>query len=110
MNEQICAIFESKKLILKDLKRLETSKFSRSKTLEIFLGVDLKGYYTLVFIRNAKTRFLKKDSDALNEICANIEKSYDFNIKKRVLFYKSEICSKAIKALESGDWRCYDFV
>ncbi|MGG7049130.1 MULTISPECIES: hypothetical protein [unclassified Campylobacter] len=108
MDTQILKLFESKKIFLKDLKNLDVSEFSRSKTLKIFFGVDLKGFYTIVFFRFAKSRLLKKESQALNELCTKFEAKFDTAIKKRILFYSSPACSKALDELTSSGWKCHE--
>ncbi|MCR4941544.1 MAG: hypothetical protein K5978_01955 [Campylobacter sp.] len=110
MQNEILALFEKKKIYLKGLRQLDFSDILRSKTLEIYFGVDTKSYYTIVFVSKAKSKILRKNSDKFNELCANFEKKFDTAIKKRILFYSSQICQKAKKELENNGWKCYDFM
>ena len=44
MNQKIWELFEAKKILLRDLKTIDTKEFSSKKTLEIFWGVDEKNF------------------------------------------------------------------
>ena len=110
MNQKIWELFEAKKILLKDIKALNTSEFSTKKTLDIFWGVDEKKFYNLIFLRTAKSRLLRKEALELEEICKKIETKFQISLKKKIIFYSSEICSKALKELQNSKWRCYDFM
>ena len=110
MNQKIWELFEAKKILLKDIKALNTSEFSTKKTLDIFWGVDNKKFYNLIFLRKAKSRLLRKEALELEEISKKIEATFQINLRKKTIFYSSEICSKALKELQDNNWRCYDFV
>ena len=102
MQKQISELLRSKKLLLKNFKMLDTKEFSKKRSYEIYFGVDLDGFFTLVFVRNAKSRFISKDANEL----LNLDKI----VKKRVLFYNSQMCSKSKKILEESEFIFYDFV
>ncbi|WP_103572027.1 hypothetical protein [Campylobacter concisus] len=110
MNQKIWELFEAKKILLRDLKTIDTKEFSSKKTLEIFWGVDEKKFYNLIFLRTAKSRLLRKEALELEEICKKIETKFQISLKKKIIFYSSEICSKALKELQKSNWRCYDFM
>ena len=110
MNPKIWPLFEARKILLKDLKSVDLGEFCKRRTLSAYLGVDIKGFYEIVFLREAKSRLLLKEAHEIDEICAKIEQKFQTAIKKRVLFYSSEICSKSLEMLKQNGWRCYDFV
>ncbi|EJP75584.1 MULTISPECIES: hypothetical protein [Campylobacter] len=110
MNPKIWPLFEARKILLKDLKSVDLGEFCKRRTLSACLGVDTKGFYEIVFLREAKSRLLLKEAREIDEICAKIEQKFQTAIKKRVLFYNSEICSKSLEMLKQNGWRCYDFV
>ncbi|AQW81979.1 hypothetical protein [Campylobacter pinnipediorum] len=110
MNEKVFELFENKKILLRNLQKLNLSEFTKIRTISAYFGVDMKGFYTIVFISVAKSRFMKKNYIFLDDICDKYEKKFDTAIKKRILFYKSNICSKTLHELKSNSWRCYDFV
>ena len=49
MNQKIWGLFEAKKILLRDLKRLDLSEFTKKRSLEAFFGVDTKNFYEIVF-------------------------------------------------------------
>lgn len=109
MNQKIWELFEAKKILLRDLKRLDLSEFTKKRSLEAFFGVDTKNFYEIV-LRSAKSRLLVKEASEIDEICAKFEEKFQTKIKKRVIFYNSQICSKSLKYFKEQGWSCYDFV
>lgn len=110
MNQKIWELFEAKKILLRDLKRLDLSEFTKKRSLEAFFGVDTKNFYEIVFLRNAKSRLLLKEAGEINEICTKFEEKFQIKIKKRVILYNSQICSKSLNYFKEQGWSCYDFV
>lgn len=110
IDRQIYELFVDKKIVLKNLQRVELGQFCKKRSLEAYFGVRTDGFYEIVFVRRAKSRLLKKEAGELDEICAKIEAKFETAIKKRVLFYDSEICSKSLAMLTASGWRCYDLV
>ncbi|MBE2985122.1 hypothetical protein CCAL9344_07350 [Campylobacter sp. RM9344] len=110
MNQKICELFEDKKILLRDLRRVDLSEFCKKRLFEAYFGVDTKGYYEIVFIRYAKSRLLKKEALEICELCKRIETKFDTSIRKRTLFFSSQICSKSLEIFKQDGWRTYDFV
>ena len=108
MNNQICELLISKKIILNSTKTLDFSKYSKKRNYKIIFGLNLKDFYTIVFFRTAKSKFLTAELNELNAICEKIEFEFDTKINKRILFYNSQICSKVKKSTQN--WKFYDFV
>lgn len=109
MDNQISEIFSQNKILLRNLKTLDFGEFSKKRTYKLFIGVDKNSLYTLVFMREAKSRFIKKEFDELEHITKLVEAKFDTNIKKLILLYRSEICSKVIKNADK-DWKFYAFM
>lgn len=107
MNNEICEILTKYGVLFKQLNTLDFSQYSKKRSYKLLLGVDLKDYFTAVFFRDAKSKFLRLELENLNEICAKLEAQNGTAIKKRVLFYNSQICSK-VKAAQM--WKFYDFM
>lgn len=108
MNNIISEIFIKNRILLRNLQTLDITEFSKKRAYSLFFGVDRNNFYTLIFFRNAKSKFLKKELNDLYEICKLVEIKFDTNIKKKVLFYKSQICSKILK--DTKDWKFYAFM
>lgn len=107
MRAEIYKIFETHNIALKNLKEIDLREFSSKRTLECDLGIDVKGFYTIVFIRSAKSRFLRKEFEQISQICSQVEAKFDVKIKKRVIFYSSQICSKTENLIKESGWK-YD--
>lgn len=102
----IYELLNSQNILLPKLSALDISSLSSKRTLKAWLGVDTKEYYTLIFLRSAKARLLKKEADELSELSSLIATKQGHAIKKIVLFYHSQACSKAIKSLKELGWCC----
>ena len=92
------------------ITHVKTSEFTKKRSLEAFFGVDTKNFYEIVFLRSAKSRLLLKEASEINEICTKFEEKLQTKIKKRVIFYNSQICSKSLNYFKEEGWSCYDFV
>lgn len=110
MNEKIAELLVEKKLLLKKFQTIEAKNFTKLRSYEIFFGVDLQNFNTLIFVKNAKTRFISKDALALLDLISSAENFLGKVVKKRILFLKSEICSKSLKILKENGIVVYDFV
>lgn len=110
MEKEICKLFEDKKILLKNLKDIDLSKFTKKRTYKCYYGVDTKSFYTIVLIRNAKSRFLLKEFEFIEELHFQICIQTGVNIKKLVCFYNSDICSKTLNAFKQKGWKSYAFV
>lgn len=107
MRDEIYQIFQAHNIVLKNLRWIDVSEFSKKRTLKFAVGVDLKGFYTMVVLRFAKARFLIKELEDIRQIYEQIEINLDTKIKKSIILYNSEICSKTQKALKDMGWK-YD--
>lgn len=110
MSSQIYELFKARKIFLKNLQCVDLAEICKKRSIKAYFGVRLDEFYELILIRNAKSRLLKKEVEELNEICGKIEAKFQTAIKKRTLFYNSQICSKSLEFLKANGWRCYDFV
>ena len=104
--QEIYQVLEAKKIILKNLSWIKLDKFTKKKTLT---GVDMKGFYTLLFFRSAKARFLSKEFEAIDEIAGKIAEQTGVNFKKKAIFYSSDICSKTANLMKENGYK-HDFM
>lgn len=107
MNNELSELLIGRKILLKKSREIDFAKYSRKRNYTLILGVDNNNFYNIIFFRKAKSKFLNKELAHLNEISSILESEVKANIKKRILFYSSEICSK-VKL--NKDWKFYDFV
>ncbi|MDA3050082.1 hypothetical protein OFO03_07640 [Campylobacter sp. JMF_02 ED1] len=110
MLSKISNLMVSREILLKNFKTIDLKIFTRSRAYSAYFGVDLSGFNTLIFMREASSHFIMRDSEFLltltEQICANLGKT----IKKRVLFHNSQICSKSKKFLEENGFKTYAFM
>lgn len=93
-------------IILQKSKNLSLKEF-RTKSYKALFGIDLNSNNTILFFRDAKSRFLQKDSLKLIEMSETLAKKEDRIIKKKIFFYNSQICSKVLEFLKKNGWKCY---
>ena len=105
--QEIYQVLEAKKIVLKNLSWTQLDKFTKKKTLAALMGIDMKGFYTLLFFRSAKARFLSKEFEAIDEIASKIVEQTGINFKKKAIFYRSDICSKTANLMKENGYK-YD--
>lgn len=93
-------------IILKKSKNLSLEDF-KTRSYKALLGIDLNSNNVILFFRDAKSRFLKKDSLKLTQMSEILAQKEGRIIKKKIFFYNSEICSKALEILKKSGWKCY---
>ncbi len=108
LDKLIANNFATHNILLKNLVILQTSEFCKKRGLVLFFGVNVKGFYTLVLWREAKSRLVVKEFLELEEICRAVEAKMEFSIKKRICFYKSAICSKVVKSAKESGFKLYE--
>lgn len=97
----------SQNIILKKSTTINLAKFSKVRSYKCLVGSDLDSNNTIIFFRDAKSRFLKKDFEILENLANLVTKDEGKVIKKRYLFLSSQICSKALDLAKSKGWKCY---
>lgn len=108
MNNFIANLFSERKLLLRELKTLKMSDFSKKRNYELIYGINAKDYHTLVFVRFSKSKMLQAELENLDLIANCVASKLNIIINKRVLFYNSKICSKLNK--QNNKWKFYDFM
>jgi len=96
---------QEKRLVFKSLKEIDIKKlFSSRKKIKLYLGVDLKKYYTCVIHISKKSRILTKEAEELMEFHKKLEKYNDSKINKKFIYIEAPLCSKAKAMLEDKGW------
>lgn len=108
--DQISRLLVEKGLLLKKFQTINIKNITKSRSYSVYFGVDMKSNCTVVFVRNAKSRFVQKDATALLSLCDDILQKEAKIVRQRVFFYNSQICSKSLKILKDKHWRVYAFV
>jgi hypothetical protein len=106
--KEIVEFLQKKQLIFKSLKEIAPKVLSSRKKVNLYIGVNLKGYYASIFSIEKKSRVLKKEAEEYNVLHEKLEKHIDSSIKKKYLLIKAPLCSKAKAQLESQGWKVWE--
>ncbi len=106
--KEIVEVLQRKGLLFKSLKPIDPRQLGTRKKIEVYEGVDLSGYYTVIFVMVQKSRFLRKNADELEAIFEKLVLLQAHNYKKRILLYRMPICSKAAAEMKTHGWRLID--
>jgi len=98
---------QKKPIIFKSLKFIAAKELGSRKKVNIYLGVDLKGYYTNVMQIEKKSRVLRKEAGELMLLHEKLERYVDKVIKKKYIIIKAPLCSKARVLFEEHGWKVY---
>ena len=102
--KEIVNLIQEKNLIFKSLKPIEPKTFGSRKKIEIYLGVDLKKYYTCILRIEKKSRILSKEAMELMEFHKKLEQLNQSSIKKKYIHIQAPLCSKAKALLKQEKW------
>jgi len=108
--KDIVEYLQRKQIIFKSLKVLTAKELGSRKKIDIFLGVDLKGYYADVMQLEKKSRVLRKEAEELMRLHEKLEKYIDSSIKKKYIIIKAPLCSKAKALLEEHHWKVWHVI
>ena len=105
--KEIVEYLQKKNMIFKSLNEISPKEIGSRKKIELYLGVDLKGYYTLVMRVEKKSRVLRKEAGELMLLHEKLEKYIDSKIIKKYMIIKAPLCSKAKALLEEHGWKVW---
>ncbi len=106
--KELIDLLLSKGYIFKSILKIDNKNLNTKKRIDIFVGIDLKGYYIAIFYQKQKSRFLRKSVNDLSELFERLKIFQDHNFKKKLFVYDMPICSKAKKELIDNNWRLID--
>jgi len=96
-----------KNVICKSLETVLPKALGSRKKVELYVGVDLKGFYCLVIKLSKKSRVLRKEADELMQLHEKIETYKDTKILKKYIWIQAPLCSKAKALLEVNTWKVW---
>lgn len=105
--KEVLEYLQQKNFIFKSLKEISPKVLNSRKKIILYLGVDLKGYHSLVMMLDKKSRVLRKEAEELMLLHEKLEKYIDSSIKKKYMIIKAPLCSKAKALLEEHGWRVW---
>ena len=98
---------QQKNIIFKSFKEIAPKELGSRKKINLFVGVDLKGYYVAVMRVEKKSRVLRKEVGELMVLHEKLEMYIDSKIKKKYILIKAPLCSHAKKMLEENGWKVF---
>lgn len=102
--KEIVDQLQKKKLIFKSLKSIEPKALGSRKKIGIYLGVDLKKYYTCILHVQKKSPVLTKEALELMAFHQKLEVYNGSVIKKRYIYIQAPLCSKAKTLFKEEKW------
>ena len=105
--KEIVEFLQQKNIIFKSFKEITPREIGSRKKIELYVGVDLKGYYALVMVLQKKSRVLRKEAQELMVLHEKLEYYIDSKIKKKYIIINAPLCSHAKVMLEENGWRVY---
>lgn len=102
--KEIADILQKNKLIFKSLKEIPIKEFGSRKKINLYLGVDLKNYYTFVLHIKKKSKILRREAMELMEFHKKMEVYNESAIKKKYIYLQAPICSKAKNLFQEQKW------
>jgi len=101
-------ILRGKGIILKSMESIPVSLLGSRKRVNIYLGIDMKRYFTIIITISKKSRFITKDAQDLIKLHQKIQKLKDTTIKKKIALIDAPLCSKAEALLKDEGWRIFN--
>jgi hypothetical protein len=93
--------------MFKELDYFDFKLIKSRKKWRVLVGTDLKSNYHIIFVIDAKTKFLRKDIIALQELEAKISRYLNHNFKYSAIYITSALCSKAKDELKMLKYRVW---
>ena len=106
--KEIVDYLHDKNILFKSLKPLSPKELGSRKKIELYLGVDLKGFYAVVMVVEKKSRVLRKEAGELMLLHEKLESYIDSSVKKKYMVIKAPLCSKAKAMLEENGWKVWE--
>lgn len=108
--KNIVEYLQQHNIIFKSLDTVSPKELGSRKKIDIYLGVDLDGYYANVMLLEKKSRILRKEAQELMVLHEKLETYIDSSIKKKYIIIKAPLCSKAKALMEDKGWRVWQDV
>ena len=105
--KEIVEKMNAKNILCKSLHRIIPKEIGSRKKIEIYLGVNLKGFYCLIFKLKKKSRVLQKEAKELMLLHEKIETYKETKIVKKYIWIDAPLCSKAKVLLEENGWKVW---
>lgn len=104
----IVEYLSSKNIICKSLREVKPKLLGSCKRVEIYIGVNLKGYYCSIIVVEKKSRVVRKEARELMALHEKLEIYEKTKILKRYIEVKAPLCSHAKALFVENGWRVWD--
>lgn len=102
--KELTTYFTNKNILFKEIKSIYPKELDSRKKIEIYAATTIDSKFYAIFVVDSKSRFIRKNADALMELCEKLAVYLDHNFKKKELLISSPLCSKAKEYLKQNDW------
>ena len=101
---EIVEYFVKKGMIFSSMQSIDMRSLNSRKKVDIYLGVDMDGYYTMIIQMEKRSKILSKEALELMMLHESLERLKGHQITKIYILIKSQICKKAKLLLEDSGW------
>jgi len=108
--KELVEFLQKRNLVFKSLKEVSPKALGSRKKVQLFVGVDVKGFYADVMVVEKKSRVLRKEAQEIMVLHEKLEKYIDSSIKKKYIVIKAPLCSHAKVMLEENGWKVWHIV
>jgi hypothetical protein len=91
--------------VFKELKPVTPKTLGSRKRIDIYLGIDLQGYYTAVFSLKRKSGIFQKDVEVFDALHSRLEAYADSTIQYKIVLIDAPLCSKAHTRFKKRGWK-----
>ena len=106
--KEIVEYLKDKNIICKTLKEVSPKELGSRKKIQLYIGVNLKGYYCSLITIEKKSRVLRKEAAELMALHKKLEAYQDTKILTRYIRIKAPLCSLAKAMLLENGWKVWD--
>jgi len=106
--KEIVDYLNKKNIICKNLKPILPKELGSRKRVEIYIGVNLKGYYCSVFVIKKRSRIVRKEAFEIIGLHEKLEEYMDTKVFKRYIYIDAPLCSHAKSIMIESGWTIWD--
>jgi len=92
-------------IVFKSLKPIDLKALGSRKKIDLYLGVDLAGYYACIIHVVKKSRILQKEARELMAFHHKLEAYNESAINHKFIYLQAPLCSKAKTLFEANGWQ-----
>lgn len=105
--KNIVEYFMQKDIIFKKFETILPKSLNSRKKVEIYLCIDIKGYYNVIISQKKSSRVLQKEVLKLHELFLKLQAQKDIIVKKKHYLLDGVMCSKAKSKMSELGWKVY---